>query len=357
VTPQTISIGERQIGPGHPPLVIAEISGNHNGQMERAMEIVEAAARAGAQAVKLQTYTPATMTLELRDRDFLVCDARSPWRGEALWDLYEKAHTPWEWHEPIFRRCEELGMIAFSTPFDATAVDFLEALRVPCYKIASFENVDLELIRRAASTGKPLFISSGLATEAELADAVAAARGAGCRDLVLLKCTSSYPASPSDSHLATMADMRARFGCMVGLSDHTPGLGAAAAAVALGAVAIEKHVTLSRADGGVDAAFSLEPRELAQLVKETRAAWEALGAVRYGPSEHEAASLVFRRSLYIVEDMKAGDVFTSHNVRAIRPGYGLAPKHLVRLLGAPITRDAAKGTPVSWDLVKPGSGG
>jgi N-acetylneuraminate synthase len=346
-----LRIGERSLGPGEPPFVIAEMSGNHNQDLARAMAIVEAAARAGAHALKLQTYTADTMTLDLRTRDFVIADPASPWRGQALYELYRKAHTPWAWHEAIFRRCRELGLVGFSTPFDATAVDFLESLGVPCYKIASFENVDLPLIRRVAATGKPVIISTGMASEIELEEAIGAARDAGCRELLLLKCTSSYPASPLESHLATIPHMRERFGCPVGLSDHTPGIGAAVAAVALGAVAVEKHLTLSRREASVDAAFSLEPEELAGLVLETRRAWEALGRVRYGPSEEERASLALRRSLYVVRDMKAGDRFTPENLRAIRPGHGLPPKHLSAFLGKPIRRDAAMGTPATWDLL------
>lgn len=346
-----VRIGKRMVSRRHAPFVIAEMSGNHNRQFARAMEIVEAVARSGADALKLQTYTADTMTLDIRKGDFVVSDPASPWQGRALYELYETAHTPWEWHAPIFRRCRELGLIAFSTPFDASAVDFLETLEVPCYKIASFENVDLALIRKAASTGKPVMISTGLASEEEIADAVSAARDAGCKELVLLKCTSSYPASAEDSHLATIAAMEQRFGCLVGVSDHTLGIGAAVAGVALGAVAVEKHVTLSRSAGGVDADFSLEPGELALLVKEARTAWQAVGSVRYGASAQEKASVVFRRSLYVVRDMKAGERFSPENLRAIRPGLGLAPKHLEAFLGRPISRDAQKGTPLAWDLL------
>jgi N-acetylneuraminate synthase len=346
-----ILIGGRAVGKGHPPLVIAEMSGNHNQSFERAIAIVEAAARAGAHAVKLQTYTADTMTLNVNDGEFFISDPESPWCGRSLYELYQMAHTPWEWHEPIFRRCRELGLIAFSSPFDFTAVDFLESLDVPCYKIASFENVDLPLIRRVARTGRPVIMSTGLASESEIEEAVVAARDAGCKDLILLKCTSNYPASPEDSHVATIPHMRERFGCPVGLSDHTLGIGAAVAATALGAVAIEKHVTLSRADGGVDAEFSLEPGELAELVAETRRAWQALGSVRYGPSEHEKSSLIYRRSLYVAQDMKAGERFTKENLRAVRPGKGLPPKHLDDFLGKSISRDAAKGTPLAWELL------
>jgi len=350
----SLRIGNRRAGAGEPPLIIAEMSGNHGQSLERALAIVEAVARAGAHALKLQTYTADTMTLDLAEGEFRIADPQSPWNGRTLYDLYREAHTPWEWHAPIFRRARELGLIAFSTPFDSTAVDFLESLGTPCYKIASFECVDLPLIRKVAATGKPVIISTGMASEDEIGEAVAAAREAGCRELMLLKCTSNYPASPADSHLATIPRMCERFGCPVGLSDHTLGIGAAVAAIVLGAVAIEKHVTLSRAEGGVDAAFSLEPDELAQLVRETRCAWEALGSARYGPTEAEESSLVFRRSLYIARDMKKGEVFSPQNLRAIRPGRGLPPKFIAEFMGKKIARDAPMGTPVSWELLAGG---
>jgi len=346
-----IQIGDRTVGTSQPPLIIAEMSGNHNHSLDRALRIVDAAAAAGAHALKLQTYTADTMTLDVREGEFFISDPNSLWKGNSLYELYQKAYTPWEWHEPIFKRCKELGLIAFSTPFDATAVDFLEELGAPCYKIASFENSDMPLITKAAATGKPLIISTGMASIAELNEAVEAARNAGCRDLVLLKCTSNYPASPAASNLTTIPHMRELFACHVGLSDHTLGIGAAVASVALGAVAIEKHVTLARSDGGVDSAFSLEPSELRSLVQESERAWEALGHVHYGLTEEETASRVFRRSLYIAEDMKAGEAFTTKNLRAVRPGLGLAPKFLEVLLGKRIARDAQKGTPLSWDLV------
>jgi N-acetylneuraminate synthase len=349
--PADFEIAGRRIGGAAPPFVIAEMSGNHNHSLDRALEIVDAAADAGAHALKLQTYTADTMTLDLREREFLITDSGSPWRGQSLYELYEKAHTPWAWHEAIFRRCRERGLIGFSTPFDATAVDFLEGLRVPCYKIASFENCDLPLIRKVAATGKPVIISTGMASIAELHEAVGAAREAGCRDLVLLKCTSNYPASPAASNLLTIGHMRELFACHVGLSDHTLGIGAAVASVALGAVAIEKHVTLARADGGVDSGFSLEPAELRALVQESARAWQALGHVHYGLTAEEEASRVFRRSLYVTRDMKAGDVFTAENLRAIRPGLGLPPKYLALLLGKRIARDTRRGTPMSWELL------
>lgn len=346
------AIGGRRIGPGAKPLVIAELSGNHNGSLERALRIVELAARAGADAIKLQTYTADSMTLNIRSAGFVVTEPTSLWYGRSLYDLYREAATPWEWHEPLFRRCRELGMLYFSTPFDAAAVDLLESLHVPCYKIASFENVDHALIRRVAATGKPVIMSTGMATLAELDEAVRCARDAGCKQLMLLKCTSSYPASPTNSHLRSIPCLRDLFHCQVGLSDHTLGIGAAVAAVALGAVAIEKHVTDSRAEGGVDAAFSLEPAELAALVVETERAWQALGEVRLEPTAQEQSSRQFRRSLYVVADLQPGDRFTPENLRAIRPGYGLAPKYLDTLLGKTVARHVVRGTPASWDLLE-----
>jgi pseudaminic acid synthase len=349
--PSRIRIGNIEIGPDRPPLIIAEMSGNHNQSLQRALDLVDAAAAAGAHALKLQTYTADTMTLDLDRGEFFITDTKSLWQGRSLHDLYQEAHTPWEWHEAIFDRCRKAGMIAFSTPFDATAVDFLEKLGAPCFKIASFENTDLPLIRRVAATGKPMIISTGMATEPELAESVGAARAAGCKDLILLKCTSSYPAPPADSNVLTIPHMRQLFGCNVGLSDHTMGIGVAVASVSLGATVIEKHFTLRRADGGVDSAFSIEPDELRALVTETGRAWQALGAVSYGPTKAEHNSLSFRRSLYVVEDMKAGDLLTRDNLRAIRPGAGLPPKHLDEVLGRRIARDVRKGTPLSWDLL------
>jgi N-acetylneuraminate synthase len=347
----SIQIGRFAVGLSAKPFVIAEMSGNHNGSLDRALAIVDAAADAGAQALKLQTYTADTMTIDLAEREFVIDDPSSPWHGRSLYDLYQEAHTPWDWHLPIFERARRHGMVAFSTAFDATSVDFLETLEVPCYKIASFENVDLPLIRKVASTGKPLIISTGLATLAEIDQAVAAARGAGCSELILLKCTSAYPASPADSNLRAIGHLREAFGCEVGLSDHTLGIGAAVASVALGATVIEKHVTLRRTDGGVDSAFSLEPQELRQLVEEVERARMALGSVQYGPRPNEVASLRFRRSLYVVSKMAAGETYCRDNVRAIRPGLGLAPKHIDSVLGRRAARDIALGTALSWDLV------
>ncbi|MCG5496052.1 pseudaminic acid synthase [Ectothiorhodospira variabilis] len=346
-----IKIDGRIVLIGRAPYVIAEMSGNHNQSLDRALAIVDAAADAGAHAIKLQTYTPDTMTLDLDEGEFFISDPKSLWVGQSMHKLYEQAHTPWDWHAPIMERARERGIACFSSPFDESAVDFLESLDCSAYKIASFECIDLPLIRKAAATGKPLIISTGMATLPEIGEAVEAARGAGCQDLVLLKCTSTYPASPENTHLRTIAHMRELFGCEVGLSDHTMGIGASVAAVALGATVIEKHFTLSRAEGGVDAAFSLEPHELSALVTETERAWQALGEVRYGPTEAETKARLRRRSLYIAEDMKAGEVFTQKNLRRIRPGHGLPPKYYDVLLGKRVTRDVAKGTAVSWELV------
>jgi N-acetylneuraminate synthase len=346
-----MKIGSREVGDGCVPFIIAEMSGNHNQSLERALEIVEAAAGAGAHALKIQTYTPDTMTIDLEEREFHISDVKSLWAGTSLYKLYGEAYTPWEWHKPIFDRARELGMIPFSTPFDDTAVDFLEDLDVPCYKIASFENTDLPLIRRVAATGKPLIISTGMASVAELDESVRAAREAGCRDLILLKCTSTYPATAANTNILTIPHMRELFGCEVGLSDHTMGVGVSVASVALGATVIEKHFTLNRADGGVDSTFSMEPAEMAQLVVETERAWQALGQVRYGPTEAERKSLQFRRSLYVVQDLKAGDILTRENVRAIRPGLGLPTKFLDIVLGKRVRVDAQRGTALSWNVI------
>ena len=344
-------IADRPIGRGHAPFIIAEMSGNHNQSLERALEIVEAAAKTGAHALKIQTYTPDTMTLDLDEREFHISDSKSLWAGTSLYKLYGEAYTPWEWHQPIFDRARELGIIAFSTPFDDTAVDFLETLDVPCYKIASFENTDLPLVRRVAATGKPLIISTGMATVAELDETVRTAREAGCQDLVLLKCTSTYPASAENTNILTIPHMRELFGCEVGLSDHTMGVGVSVASVALGATVIEKHFTLNRADGGVDSTFSMEPDEMAQLVLETERAWQALGHVGYGPTDAEKKSIQFRRSLYVVQDMKAGDVLTRENLRAIRPGLGLPPKYFEQVLGKAVKQDIQRGTALEWGLI------
>lgn len=347
-----ILIADKKVGNTFPPFIIAEMSGNHNHSLERALEIVEAAAKTGAHALKLQTYTADTMTLDIKEGEFFIDDPNSLWYGHSLYELYQQAHTPWEWHEPILKRCKELGIIGFSTPFDATAVDFLESLDVPCYKIASFENTDLPLIRKVASTGKPMIISTGMATVAELDETVRTARDAGCQDLVLLKCTSTYPATPENSNLLTIPHLGELFGVEVGLSDHTMGVGVAIASIALGATVIEKHFTLRRADGGVDSAFSMEPAEMTQLVVESERAWQALGQIQYGFTDAEKKSLMFRRSLYVAKDMKAGEVFTPENLKAVRPGLGLPPKYYDVLVGQAVKQDIQRGKPVTWDCLQ-----
>lgn len=348
---ESFKIAHRSIGRGHAPFVIAEMSGNHNQSLERALQIVEAAARSGAHALKIQTYTADSMTLDLDEREFHISDPNSLWAGTSLYKLYGEAFTPWEWHKPIFDKARELGMLAFSTPFDDKAVDFLEALDVPCYKIASFENTDLPLIRRVAATGKPVIISTGMATVAELDETVRAAREAGCKQLVLLKCTSTYPASPENTNILTIPHLRELFGCEVGLSDHTMGVGVSVASVALGASVIEKHFTLSRAEGGVDSAFSMEPAEMAQLVIETERAWQALGRVSYGATAAEEKSRVFRRSIYASEDIAEGELLSLANVRIIRPGLGLPPKYFEQVIGKRAKQAIKRGTPISWALI------
>ena len=346
-----IRIGAREIGTQFRPYLVAEMSGNHNRSLDRALAIVEAAADAGADAIKIQTYTADTMTLDVDAPGFVVDDPNSLWAGRRLHDLYEEAHTPWEWHAPIMQRAASRGLHCFSTPFDETAVDFLEGLNVPAYKIASFEVTDLPLIKKVAATGKPMIVSTGMASVAEIDEAVSAARAAGCTQLVLLKCTSTYPATPENSNLATIPNMRATFGCEIGLSDHTMGCGVAVASVALGATLIEKHFTLRRSDGGVDSAFSLEPEELRQLREETDRAWQGIGRVTYGGTAAEDKSRAFRRSIYIARDLQAGDILTVKNVRVVRPGFGLAPKFLGMVLGRRLSVAVAAGTPVTWDLL------
>ena len=345
-----VVIAGRAIGPGHPPYVVAELSGNHNGRIERALALVEAAKNAGADAVKLQTYTADTITIDHDGPEFRIEDGL--WAGRTLHELYDEAHTPWDWHERLFAHGRELGITVFSAPFDESAVALLESLAAPAYKIASFEIVDTGLVARAAATGKPVILSTGMADLGEIGDAVSAARGAGCEQLIVLHCVSGYPTPPGESNLRTIRDLGERFGAVVGLSDHTPGTAVSVAGVALGADLIEKHVTLRRADGGPDAAFSLEPDELQRLVGECRIAWEALGEAGYERKASERANVVFRRSLYVVEDVRRGDVFTAENVRSIRPDFGLAPKHLRDVVGRKAKRDVARGTAFDWSLVE-----
>ncbi|MBA3957135.1 MAG: pseudaminic acid synthase [Parachlamydiaceae bacterium] len=346
-----IRIGSHRIGPNHPPFVVAELSGNHNGSLQRALDLVAAAKATGVHAIKLQTYTADTITLDIKSGNFVINDPTSLWKGRNLYDLYKEAHTPWEWHQPIFDLCKKLGLTVFSTPFDETAVDFLESLQVPCYKIASLEIVDLPLIRKVAKTGKPLIISTGGSTLLEIEEAVSAARQAGCKELILLKCTSAYPTTPSECNLRTMQDLAKKFNVPVGLSDHTLSLGVPIASIALGGCFIEKHLTLLRANGGVDSAFSLEPHEIKELVEESYKAWQALGKVSYEPLPSEKTSLSHRPSLYFVEDLGAGTVVESHHVRSLRPSGGLPPKDIDKVIGRRVSKDVKKGMPVVWDLL------
>lgn len=345
---EEIKIGGISVGHEHKPMVIAEMSGNHNQSLDRALSIIDSAAESGAHAVKLQTYTPDTMTIDHDGGLFTIDDPTSLWKGRNLYDLYKEAHTPWEWHKPLFEHARKKGLEIFSTPFDHTAVDFLEELGVDAYKIASFENTDLPLLKYVAKTGKPVIISTGLATISDLEDAVTTLRKAGCKDLIMLKCTSSYPASPENTNLLSIPHMSELFNCQVGLSDHTGGIGAAIGAVALGATVVEKHFTLSRADGGVDAAFSIEPDELKNLVIETERVWQALGKVSYGVQTIEEKSLRFKRSIYVVSDIKAGDQLTEENIRIIRPGDGLKPKFIDQVIGQVAKVDLKRGTPIDW---------
>jgi N-acetylneuraminate synthase len=348
-----MKIGSYCIGLNHKPFIIAEMSGNHNHSLERALEIVETAAKAGADAIKLQTYTADTMTLNVDKDEFKIKNPDSLWNGRHLYELYEEAHTPWEWHKPIMDRAKELGILCFSTPFDHTAVDFLESLDVPAYKIASFENTDVNLIKKVVKTGKPVIVSTGMASLTDLQLIVDTIRSAGGKNFVLLKCTSEYPAPAEDANLRTIPHLREMFDCEVGLSDHTMGIGVAIASVALGATVIEKHFTLSRAEGGVDSAFSLEPFELKLLLEETERAWKSLGKVSYGAkSSGEKKSLQFKRSIYFAEDMKPGEVITEAHIRCIRPGFGLEPKYYEQLIGKRVKKAISRGTAASWELIE-----
>lgn len=347
----TIKIGDVLIGDDQPALVIAELSGNHHQSLDTAKAMIKVAASTGVQAIKLQTYTPDTITLNVARDEFLITDADNLWQGKTLYQLYGEAMTPWEWHQELFEYAASLGLLAFSTPFDETAVEFLESLQVPCYKIASFENIDHGLLRAVARTGKPVIMSTGMADVAELAESVQVLRDNGCQDLILLKCTSHYPADPVDANLMTIPHLKQLFNCQVGLSDHTAGIGVAVAAVTLGASVVEKHFVLDRAAGGVDSAFSLQPEEFSALVTECNRARIAVGQVRYGCSAKELDSRKFRRSLYISQDLKAGDILTVDNLRSVRPGLGLAPKFLPQLLGKTVNQDVTAGTPMQWELI------
>jgi N-acetylneuraminate synthase len=343
----SFAIDGRAIGPNQPPYIIAELSANHRGSIETALDLIEAAARAGAHAVKLQTYTADTMTLDHDGPDFVI--QSGPWQGRRLYDLYHEAHTPWDWFPALFAKARACGICCFSSPFDESAVDMLESLNAPAYKIASFEMIDHPLIERAARTGKPLIMSRGMATAEEIAEAVAVARDAGCRDLLLLHCVSGYPTPAEEINLASIPDLARRFSTLVGLSDHTLGTAVAVASVALGAVAVEKHFIRRRTDGGPDAAFSIEPPELADLVDGTLTAWKALGHPSYTRKASEASQVQLRRSLYIAADVKAGEELTSVNLRSIRPGFGLSPKHLREVLGRRAVHDLTRGTPLRWE--------
>ena len=342
------------IGRSFQPFVIAELSGNHNGSLDRAIRLVEAAAATGVQCLKLQTYRADTLTLDVMEGEFVISDPKSLWKGRSLHSLYDEAHTPWEWHEPIMKRAAELGMVCFSSPFDETAVDFLETLEVPAYKIGSFECTHLPLLKKVAATGKPVILSTGMATVAEIDEAVRTLRAGGCSELALLKCTSTYPSTPENSNLATLPHLREMFGCEVGISDHTLGIGVSVAAVALGAVIIEKHFTLARAEGGVDSAFSMEPDEMKALVVESERAWQAMGRIHYGPTAAEKVAVTRRRSIYLSRDAGAGEVLSEANLRVVRPGNGLEPKFLPLVMGRRLRRAVTKGTPLSWDLLLEG---
>ncbi len=344
------SIGDQITGPDHPPIVIAELSANHNGSLETALKTIEMAKKAGADAVKLQTYTPDTLTIDHDGPDFTISGGL--WDGYSLYQLYKEAQTPWDWHPALFEKGRELGITVFSTPFDETAVDFLEELDCPIYKVASFEAADLELVKKIAATGKPVIVSTGMLSPEEIDELVECALKFGSGELALLHCVSAYPASIEGTNLATIPHMATRHGTVIGLSDHTLGTVVSVAAVARGATIIEKHVTLSRSDGGVDSAFSLEPEELAKLVEDCRSSWLAMGNIHEGRQEEASENVVFRRSLYAVKDIKKDDLLTSENIRSIRPGYGLPPKHIKQVIGQWATSDISRGTPVTWELVK-----
>lgn len=344
-----IKIENREISAKHPPYIVAELSGNHNGDLSQALKIMEVAKKAGADAVKLQTYKADSITIDHDGPEFTI--SQGIWKGRTLYDVYQEAMTPWEWHKALFKKGKELGITVFSSPFDAAAVEFLETFDVPAYKIASPEIIDLPLIKLVSSKYKPVIISTGMATENEIQEAVDTAREAGARNIILLHCVSAYPTDPKDSNLLVLSELESKFGVVGGLSDHTLGTATAIAAVALGASVIEKHVTLSRASGGIDSDFSIEPDELGALVRDARTAWQALGEVRYGPSISERESLKFRRSLYAVRDIGEGEPVTNENIRSIRPSNGLAPKHLPNIIGKCAVKNIKRGSPISWDLL------
>jgi pseudaminic acid synthase len=347
-------IGKYKISRDNKPFIVAEMSGNHNQSLERALKIVEAAAKSGAHMLKLQTYTADTLTINSKNDDFFIRDSKSLWKGKSLYELYKEAYTPWDWHEKIIKRSNELGMLCFSTPFDESAVDFLEKLNVPAYKISSYENIHLPLIKKVAQTGKPVIVSTGLASEGEIEDAVNALKDGGRKEFARLKCTSSYPASPENSNILTIPNLREKFNCEVGLSDHTIGIGTALSAISHGATIIEKHFTLDRNDGGVDSSFSIEPNDMKILVQESLSAWQALGKVSYGPTDAEKDGLKFRRSIYVVEDIELGEITTNKNLRIIRPGKGLSPKHYEEVLGHKVNKKIKRGTALSWDMIEKG---
>jgi len=348
---QTIAINNTKIGDGCKPFIVAELSGNHQQNFSLAEKMIEAAAQAGAHAIKLQTYTAETMTLDLQDKDFVIREENSLWKGESLFELYKKAYTPWEWHKPLFDKAKSLGLCAFSSPFDISAVDFLETLDVPCYKIASFENNDLPLIKKVAETGKPIIVSTGMASQDEISELITTIKNSGNEQIVLLKCTSNYPANASDSNLKTIKHMRHTYDCLTGLSDHSEGTSISLAGVALGACLVEKHFVLDRQAGGVDAAFSLEPGELHNLVVESEKVHNAIGKVHYGGSENEQQSKKYRRSIYCCKDIEKNNAITDDNIRIIRPGYGLSPKYFEQILGKTASQKITKGTALNWDLI------
>ena len=347
-----MKIGKYKISQKDKPFIIAEMSGNHNQSLDRALKIVDAAAKSGVHMLKLQTYTADTITINSRNSDFFINDKKSLWRGKNLYDLYKEAHTPWDWQEKIVKRSNKLGMLCFSTPFDETAVDFLEKINVPAYKISSFENVHLPLIKKVAQTGKPVILSTGLATKNEIEEAVETLKIGGCKEFALLKCTSAYPALPTNSNILTIPDLRKNFNCEVGLSDHTMGIGTALAAISHGATIIEKHFTLDRKDGGVDSSFSIEPTEMKVLVEESARAWQALGKISYGPTGSEKSGINLRRSIYVVKDINKGEKITKKNIRIIRPGKGLAPKYFEEILGRETNQNLKEGTAFTWEFLK-----